>query len=666
MNAPQTHGSLRADTDSARTRRARTAVVSPLPLWVPLLAGLALAFLLLPLALMATRVSWAELPGILATDEAVDALVLSLRTCIIALGVDLVLGVPAALLLARSFKGVRILRILVALPLSLPPVVAGIALLAAFGRRSLVGSTLESLGAGIAFSTPAVIMAQVFVSLPFLVVTLEAALRSRPEGLEEMAASLGASPTRVLGRITLPMVAPAIARGGALALARCLGEFGATLTFAGSLQGVTRTMPLQIYLARESDSSLALALGMVLLVAAALVVSFTEMLQRAPVRPRDDASAPLPARMPPPRGESSAVPVEVRGRITQRHWQVDVSLPAGRVSAIMGRNGAGKSTLAQVIAGSLPLDDGEARIGGRIVDSGGVFVPARHRGVALVSQQPRIFGHMSVVDNVAFPLRCRGESRRSAREAAMEQLAGVGCEYLAMRRGDELSGGQAARVALARALVFHPQVLVLDEPTAALDVEAAATVNRILSARLAHQGVTTLLVTHDAVQTLQLASHLIVLDEGRVVEEGGASQVLANPQSVFSARLAGLNVITGESARFSDGLLGIRVGEGRLVAAQGDIDGDEGEDVALLFEPEAVVLSREPGTGSARSLINGRIEAVESSAGLITAHIVLDGEHRVSARVTTSAWAELDCRAGERIWCAVKATQIRAVRVAPR
>lgn len=663
MNALQAHGSP-ARTLRRRVPSARTAAVSPLPLWAPLLAGLALVFLLLPLALMAARVSWTELPGILATDEAIDALALSLRTCVTALGIDLVLGVPAALVLARRFRGVRALRILVALPLSLPPVVAGIALLTAFGRRSLIGSTLEALGAGIAFSTPAVIMAQVFVSLPFLVVTLEAALRARPEGLEEMAASLGASPTRVLGQITLPMVASAIARGGALALARCLGEFGATLTFAGSLQGVTRTMPLQIYLARESDSALALALGMVLLAAAAVVVSFTEMLQRAPARTRDDASTP--ARMPPARGASSAVPVDVHGRIRERDWQIDVSLPAGRVSAIMGRNGAGKTTLAQVIAGSLPLDEGVARIGGRVVDSEGVFVTSRHRGVALVSQQPRIFGHMSVVDNVAFPLRCRGESRGSAREAAMEQLASVGCEHLAMRRGDELSGGQAARVALARALVFHPQVLVLDEPTAALDVEAAAVVNRILAARLAHQGVTTVLITHDAVQALQLAFRLIVLDEGRVVEEGGASRVLANPQSVFSARLAGLNVVTGESVRFNDGLLGIRVGEGRLVAAQGDTGGEEGEEMALLFEPDAVALLREPGTGSARSLITGRIDAVESSSGLITAHIALDGERRVSARVTTSAWAELGCRVGNGIWCAVKATQIRAVRVAPR
>ena len=227
----------------------RTPAVSPLPVWAGGLGALALCFLVLPLAFMLGRVNWATLGATLATDEASAALALSLRTCVMALGVDLLLGVPAALLLSRPWRGVRAARILVALPLSLPPVVAGIALLAAFGRRSTLGALLSGAGLDIAFTTTAVVIAQVFVSLPFLIVTLESALRSREQGLDEMASSLGASPSRVFWQITLPTVLPGLGRGAALALARCLGEFGATLTFAGSMQGVTRTMPLQIYLA---------------------------------------------------------------------------------------------------------------------------------------------------------------------------------------------------------------------------------------------------------------------------------------------------------------------------------------------------------------------------------------------------------------------------------
>jgi len=151
---------------------------------------------------MLGRVNWATLGATLATPEAASALGLSMRTCLMALGVDLLLGVPAALVLSRSWRGVRAARILVALPLSLPPVVAGIALLAAFGRRSTLGALLSGAGLDIAFTTSAVVIAQVFVSLPFLIVTLESALRTREQGLDEMASSLGASPSRVFWQIT--------------------------------------------------------------------------------------------------------------------------------------------------------------------------------------------------------------------------------------------------------------------------------------------------------------------------------------------------------------------------------------------------------------------------------------------------------------------------------
>ena len=583
-------------------RPRRTPAASPLPLWAGGLGGLALCFLTLPLAFMLGRVDWAALASTLATDEASSALSLSLRTCGVALGVDLLLGVPAALLLSRSWRGVRAARILVALPLSLPPVVAGIALLSAFGRRSTLGALLTGAGLDIAFTTTAVVIAQVFVSLPFLIVTLESALRAREPGLDEMASSLGASPSRVFWQITLPTVLPGLGRGAALALARCLGEFGATLTFAGSMQGVTRTMPLQIYLARESDAALALALGVVLLGVAALVVALTETPWghlAALVRSRLASTRPglvrahLPASgagtgptdeplsasgghglVPTDSKTAGSVPVHVDGCVHERGWAVDARLRPGLVTAVVGHNGAGKSTLAQVVAGTLRLDSGSARIGERVVDDAATFVPARRRGVAMVSQAPRIFTHMSVVANVAFPLRVRGVRRAQARAAALEQLRAVGIADLAHRRGSDLSGGQAARVALARALVFRPDVLILDEPTAALDVEATAQVSAVLRERLTGAGITTLLVSHDIAEVLALASRMIVMGEGRVVEEGEPARVLASPSSVFAARLAGLNIVSG-SAVARPGLVGVRVGEGVLWAA------DSGPGVAL-------------------------------------------------------------------------------------
>ena len=695
-------------------RPRRSPAASPLPLWAGGLGGLALCFLTLPLAFMLGRVDWAALASTLATDEASSALALSLRTCGVALGVDLLLGVPAALLLSRSWRGVRAARILVALPLSLPPVVAGIALLSAFGRRSTLGALLTGAGLDIAFTTTAVVIAQVFVSLPFLIVTLESALRAREPGLDEMASSLGASPTRVFWQITLPTVLPGLGRGAALALARCLGEFGATLTFAGSMQGVTRTMPLQIYLARESDAALALALGVVLLGVAALVVALTEtpwghlaalvrsrLASTRPglVRAHLPASGagpgptdePLSARgghglVPTDSKTAGSVPVHVDGCVRERGWAVDARLRPGLVTAVVGHNGAGKSTLAQVVAGVLRLDSGSARIGERVVDDAATFVPARRRGVAMVSQAPRIFTHMSVVANVAFPLRVRGVRRAQARAAALEQLRAVGIADLAYRRGSDLSGGQAARVALARALVFRPDVLILDEPTAALDVEATAQVSAVLRERLTGAGITTLLVSHDIAEVLALASRMIVMGEGRVVEEGEPARVLASPSSVFAARLAGLNIVSGHALARS-GLVGVRVGEGELWAADlsgsdsgsvgvvdvspGDADDSaasgenaRGGRVALTFPPEAVALSREESHASPRSVLPGTVAGIDVDGSLVSVRVALAGGVSVTARVTASAWADLGLGVGDSLWVSVKATQVRAIPVA--
>lgn len=650
----------------------RTPAVSPLPVWAGGLGALALCFLVLPLAFMLGRVNWTTLGATLATPEAASALGLSLRTCLMALGVDLLLGVPAALVLSRSWRGVRAARILVALPLSLPPVVAGIALLAAFGRRSTLGALLSGAGLDIAFTTTAVVIAQVFVSLPFLIVTLESALRAREQGLDEMASSLGASPSRVFWQITLPTVLPGLGRGTALALARCLGEFGATLTFAGSMQGVTRTMPLQIYLARESDADLALALGVVLLGVAAVVVALTEtpwarlasllrVTRRGPASASAAPSARSSAALTGEAGEGVAV--RVAGTVEARGWDVDAELRPGLVTAVVGHNGAGKSTLAQVIAGTLRVDSGAVSIGERVVDDAATFVPARRRGVAMVSQAPRIFTHMSVLSNVAFPLRVRGVGRAQARAAALEQLRAVGIADLAFKRASDLSGGQAARVAIARALVFRPEVLILDEPTAALDVEATAQVSAVLRERLAGAGITTLLVSHDIAEVLSLASRMIVMGEGRIVEEGEPARVLASPASVFAARLAGLNIVSGAPVA-CPGMVGVRVGDGALWAADSVGPGKESARVALTFPPEAVALSREEAHASPRSVLPGVVAGIDVDGSLVSVRVALAEGVSVTARVTAAAWSDLGLAVNDRLWVSVKATQVRAIRVA--
>ncbi len=246
-----------------------------LPRWAFVPAAIGGLFVVLPLVAMAGRVDWGSYWSLVTSASSRAALVLSLQTSAASTVACLVLGIPMALVLARCrFPGLDVLRSLVLVPLVLPPVVGGIALLYTFGRRGLLGETLQVAGLQIAFSTTAVVLAQTFVALPFLVTSLEGALRTAGARYDVVAASLGARPTTVLRRVTLPLVWPGLVSGAVLSFARALGEFGATITFAGSLQGVTRTLPLEIYLQRETDPDAAVALSFLLVVVAVLVITF--------------------------------------------------------------------------------------------------------------------------------------------------------------------------------------------------------------------------------------------------------------------------------------------------------------------------------------------------------------------------------------------------------
>jgi molybdate transport system permease protein len=254
-------------------RRSGGLIQVGLPNWIYLPAVIGGLFVTVPLVAILLKIDWVHFIPLVTSESSFAALVLSLKTAAASTAVCVVIGVPMALVLARGrFPCQSVLRALVLLPLVLPPVVGGIALLYTFGRQGLLGHQLEVLGIRIAFSTTAVVLAQSFVSLPFLVVSLEGALRTAGTNYENMAATLGGRPTTVLRTVTLPLVLPGLVSGAVLAFARSLGEFGATLTFAGSLQGVTRTLPLEIYLQRETDPDAAVALSLLLIVVAALIV----------------------------------------------------------------------------------------------------------------------------------------------------------------------------------------------------------------------------------------------------------------------------------------------------------------------------------------------------------------------------------------------------------
>ncbi|MFS4094547.1 molybdate ABC transporter permease subunit [Streptomyces sp. AF1A] len=262
---------------TGRPRRRRVGAGGrrglPLPLLLP--GVLALAFLLLPLVALMVRAPWRSLPDQLASAEVWQALQLSLVSATAATSVSLVLGVPLAWLLARTdFPGRGLVRALVTLPLVLPPVVGGVALLLALGRNGVVGTWLDAwFGITLPFTTTGVVVAEAFVAMPFLVISVEGTLRAADPRFEEAAATLGASRFTVFRRVTLPLIAPGIAAGAVLAWARALGEFGATITFAGNFPGRTQTMPLAVYLALQNDPEAAISLSLVLLAVSIAVLA---------------------------------------------------------------------------------------------------------------------------------------------------------------------------------------------------------------------------------------------------------------------------------------------------------------------------------------------------------------------------------------------------------
>ncbi|MGW3448031.1 molybdate ABC transporter permease subunit [Streptomyces sp. NPDC001076] len=258
-------------TGGPRRRRVRSAV--PLPLLLP--GAVALVFLLLPLVALLVRAPWSSMPSLLTSTEVWQALQLSLVCATAATAVSLVLGVPLAWLLARTeFPGRGLVRALVTLPLVLPPVVGGVALLLALGRNGVVGQWLDAwFGVTLPFTTAGVVVAESFVAMPFLVISVEGTLRAADPRYEEAATTLGASRFTAFRRVTLPLIAPGIAAGAVLAWARALGEFGATITFAGNFPGRTQTMPLAVYLALQNDPDAAIALSLVLLAVSIAVLA---------------------------------------------------------------------------------------------------------------------------------------------------------------------------------------------------------------------------------------------------------------------------------------------------------------------------------------------------------------------------------------------------------
>ena len=552
-----------------------------------------------PIVALAIRVPWLRFPEIVVRPETLEMVSITLSSAAWSTVITTLLGVPIALLL----RGKKLVRIFVLLPLAMPPVVGGLALTALIGRRGITAPILDALGLQFAFAYPGVVASHIFVSLPFVVVAVDGALRTMDREIERSALGLGMSRSTVLNKITLPAIAAPLATGAGLAFARSLGEFGTTITFAGSMPGKTRTLPLGIYLEREIDPDAALAMA-ALLIGIALVVlvlaTLPSLLQKS-YKPTVRTIGDIDVE----RVRALSTPAE--------------TTHAGEFIVIIGPNGAGKTTYMRTLDG------------------------------VLLTQNPGL------------PRTCTvKKALEMVTKDADAWISAAGLADLSDVPVPALSGGQAAHVALVRALATRPARLLLDEPLAAIDVARASAWRTVLHA--VSKDRQTMLVTHNPTDIYALATSVIVIEGGKVAAQAPVEEILRVPPTQFVADLTGLNRITGTINSVHDGIVTL-----------GDVSGVAGEDVpwdtlvpgaqaVAVFAPEAAILrlysKEQNGSGpqeSARNHWLGVVSGIAHSGGKINISVTIAGGNEVTVPITPASFADLALDYGTRVSVVAKA-----------
>jgi molybdate transport system ATP-binding protein len=341
---------------------------------------------------------------------------------------------------------------------------------------------------------------------------------------------------------------------------------------------------------------------------------------------------------------------QIQASREQFHLDVCIEAESSEVVAVVGPNGSGKSTLLRVLAGLTPLRGGRVTLGGVVLDDPArrIHVPTEHRPVGVVFQDLLLFPNMTALDNVAFGLRCRGLSRSEARRQGLEWLHRVGLRGHEHRRPSQLSGGQAQRVALSRALAIRPQLLLLDEPLSALDMATRAEVRRDIKNGLTGFGGVQFIVTHDPAEAMMLADRLVVLEQGRVVQIGSREEVTLRPRSPYVATFIGVNLFRGTAHGDK-----IMLDDGRWLFAP---NAGRGE-VFAAVHPRSISLHRLSPDGSARNVWHGRIAHLDDEGDVV--RVLVNSTSPVVAEVTRPTVAKLDLVAGAEVWASAKATDLQ-------
>ncbi len=542
------------------------ALRTPLP-W---LAALLVLYLVVPLVAFLFRI-----PGTSAADMAApgvgSALWVSVITACISTAIVTVVGVPLGYLLAqwRSRTSV-VIGVLVQLPLALPPLISGILLIYLVGPYGPIGQLFSG---ALTDNLVGIVLAQMFVAAPFLVVSARAAFAAVDPALEDVSATLGHGPMSRAIRVAFPAAFGGIRAGMLLAWLRAFGEFGATVVLAYH----PYSLPVFVYVQFSSTGLDSTTIPVAVTLAAALVVLL--LADRLPSRRRSRRTVrELPAPRPPAAAVSPRL--DFRLRATLGDFRIDVAHSgAGRHLAILGPSGAGKSATLRMLAGLLRAESGYVRLDGEDV----LGLPAERRGVGYLPQDSTLVPHLRVWQQVTF-----GVGADPALGAYwLERLK---LDGLADRYPDQISGGQGRRVAMARALVREPHLLLADEPFTGLDTPVRDELRRVLRAMQRETALTTVLVTHDPQEAALLSDEVVLFVDGQVLQSGPTNQVLAHPESPVAASLLGIRNI-GPGVIEEPGVL--RAGGLRVALA--DSVGPSGTPVTWCVPPEDVSLSDPDG-----------------------------------------------------------------------
>lgn len=476
-------------------------------------------------------------------------LLISIETAAAATVIAFVTGIAAAAAMYRyQGRGRGVLDGLLTLPLVLPPTVVGFFLLLLFGRQSPIGHALEQIGLRIAFSWPATVITASVVAFPLMYRAALGAFDQVNPNLLGAARTLGAGEWRTFVHVLLPLSRPGVLAGVVLAFARALGEFGATLMLAGNIPGRTQTMPMAIFFAAEGGD-MRLALTWVVLIVAlslATIVAlnyWTAKPRLHPARPEHSVTRLAIARRKVAVIETAGLFVDVQKTYPRFQLSVNFSAKGGPLG-LLGASGSGKSMTLRCIAGLERPESGRIVLNNRVLfdADAGIDVPAAQRRTGVVFQDYALFPHLTVEQNIGFGLY--GQTAEKQKEQILYWARLLQIDPLLAGYPGELSGGQRQRVALARALALDPEVLLLDEPLAALDPHLRRQTEEQLRASLEHYRGAIVFITHDRDEAFRFCRDLVVLAGGKTAAQGQKHEVFAHPQSLAVARLTGCKNIS--------------------------------------------------------------------------------------------------------------------------